>query len=152
MNMAIVDPLLQYDPTEQLYIESGVGQTPLDIAILKNFPRVTAPVEAGRPFQPQANLGYQLSLLKNAASFDVEKQKVEIPKLPATLDTLLAEGRLVRDTKLATESLAFAGHLEGNLVIEMARKSAADKDTEGGDGNEVNPVAPQGTTTSHRRE
>jgi hypothetical protein len=42
------------------------------------------------------------------------------------LDALLASGgRLVRDTKLATELLAFAGHLEGKLAIDMARESAA---------------------------
>jgi len=64
----------------------------------------------------------------------VEKQKVETPKLRATLDApgLLADGRFLRDTKLATEFLAFAGHLEGKLAIDMARKSAADKDTERG--------------------
>jgi hypothetical protein len=58
--------------------------------------------------------------------FNVERQKVEIPpKLRATLDALLADGRLVRDSKLATELLAFAGHLEGKLAIDMARESAA---------------------------
>jgi hypothetical protein len=125
-----------------------VGQTPLDIASLKNLPRVTASVGVGLPLQPQANIDFQLRLLENAAPFDVEKQKVEIPKLRATLDALLADGLLVRDTKLVTELLAFAGHLEGKLAIEMARKSTAGKDTEGGNGNEVNPVAPQGTTAS----
>jgi hypothetical protein len=97
------------------------------------------------------NIDYQLRLLKNATPFDVEKQKVEIPKLRATLDTLLAEGRLVCDTKLATGFLAFAGHLEGKLVIEMARKSAADKDTEE---MEMRSILwrHKGTTSSHRRE
>ena len=144
-NTAIVELLLQHGPTEQLYMENSVGQTPLDIASLKNLPRVTAPVE---PLQPDANINYQLRILKNVAPFDVEKQKVEIPKLRATLDALLADGHLVRDTKLATELLAFASQMEGKLAIEMARKSAAGKDTEGGDGNHVNPVAPQGTTAS----
>jgi hypothetical protein len=60
----------------------------------------------------------------------------------------LADGRLVRDPKLATELLAFAGHLKSKLAIETTRKSAAGKDTEGGDGNEVNPVAPQGSTAN----
>jgi hypothetical protein len=72
-----------------------VGQTPLDIASFNNLPHVTASVEAGRP---QANTDHLLRLLKNAVPFNVEKQKVEIPKLRATLDALLADGRLVRDT------------------------------------------------------
>lgn len=145
-NTAIVGLLLQYGPTEQLYTENSVGQTPLDIASLKNLPRLTAPHR--RPYRPHANIDHQLCALKNAAPFNVEKQKVEIPKLRATLDALFADGRLVHDTKLATELLAFAGYMESKLAIEMARTSAAGKDTEGGDGNEVNPVAPQGTTAS----
>ena len=44
-NMAIVERLLQYGPTEQLY---SVGQTPLVIVSLENLPRVTpASVEVG---------------------------------------------------------------------------------------------------------
>lgn len=140
-NTAIVELLLQHGPIEQLYIENSVGQTPLDIASLKNLPRVTAPIEGWR-LQPQRNIDYQLSLLENAAPFDLEKQKVEITKLRATLDALLADGRLVRDTKLATELLTFAGHLENKLSIGMAKKSAAGKDTMGGE-RDANPVAPQ---------
>lgn len=143
-NAAIVELLLQHGPTEQLYIENSVGQTPLDIASLKNLSRVTAPVQAGGFLKPQTNIDYQLRILENAAPFDVEKQKVEIPKLRVTLDALLVDGRLVRDTKLANELLAFAGYMEDKLTIEMERKSVAGKDTaEGGDGNDVNP--PQGT-------
>jgi hypothetical protein len=64
--------------------------------------------------------------------------------------TLPSQGGLLFSSRciVATELLAFAGHMEGKLAIEMARKSAAGKDTEGGDGNNVNPVAPQGTTAS----
>jgi hypothetical protein len=45
-----------------------------------------APVEPGWSLQPHRNTDYQLSILKNAAPFDVEKQKVEITKLRATLE------------------------------------------------------------------
>lgn len=106
-NTAMVEILLQYGPTDQLYVENSVGQTPLDIASLKNLQRVTAPV-TGRPVPSdrlQTNINYQLLFRNNldsAALFDTEKQKVEIKKLRLTLDALLADGRLVRDTKLAT--------------------------------------------------
>ena len=145
MNTAIVEVLLQYGPMEYHYMENSVGQTPLDIANLKVFPPVTVPVEAG-PREPQVNVDFQLRLLKNAAPFDVEKQKVEVPKLRATLNALLANGRLIRDTKLAAELLAFAAHLEEKLAIEIANNNAAGKDDEGGD--EVDPVVPQSTTAS----
>lgn len=146
-NAANIELLLQHGSTEQLYIENSVGQTPLDIASLKNISHVTAPVQAGRFLKPQANINYRLRILENVAPFDVEKQKVEIPKLCATLDALLADGRLVRDTKLANELLTFAGYMEDKLTIEMERKNAVGKDTEVGDGNEVNP--PQGTRPNH---
>jgi hypothetical protein len=89
---------------------------------------------------------HQLRLLKNAAPFDVEKQKVEIPKLRATLDALIADGCLVRGTKLATELFAFLDSMEGKLAIEVARKIAERKDAEGGD--EVNLTALKCSTES----
>lgn len=145
-NTAIVEILIQYGPTELLYMENSVGQTPLDIASLKNLPRKTGPVQVDRPCEPQANVDHQLRLLKNAAPFDVEKQKVEIPKLRATLDALIADGCLVRGTKLATELFAFLDSMEGKLAIEVARKIAERKDAEGGD--EVNLTALKCSTES----
>ncbi|KAH9170811.1 ankyrin repeat-containing domain protein [Lactarius sanguifluus] len=68
----LAEVLLKYGPTQLLYAENSVGQTPLDIASLKGLPRETG--STGPPL------------------FDVEKQKTEIPKLRATLDTLLADG------------------------------------------------------------
>ncbi len=149
-NTTIVEVLLQYGPAEHLYMENSVGQTPLDIARLKNLSRVMAPVVVDRPQQPQVNIDYQLRLLKNVAPFDVEKQKVEIPKLRTTLNALHAEGRLVRDTKLTTELFAFAGYMEGKLAIEIARKANDDME---GDGNEhdlmsLSVPTPQGTTAT----
>lgn len=134
-NTAIVEVLLHGGPTEQLYIENSVGQTPLDIAGLKSLPRVTESVVANLPREPQVNMDFHLRLLKNASPFEVEKQKVEIPKLRATLDALLADGCLVRGTKLADELFAFATHMEGKLAVEIARKSAESvegKDAVGG--------------------
>jgi hypothetical protein len=144
-NTAIVEVLLHGGPTEQLYIENSVGQTPLDIASLKSLPRVPGSVVANVPREPQVNMDSHLCLLKNAPPFEVEKQKVEIPKLRATLDALLADGRLVRGTKLADELFSFAAHMERKLAIEIARKSA--ESVEGKDvvgGYRANFVIPPG--------
>jgi hypothetical protein len=81
--------------------------------------------------------------LERTAPFDVEKQKVEIPKLRATLDMLFADGRLVHGSKLAKELLTFAAHMEGKLAIEVARENPAKQDTEEA---EVDHVASQGAS------
>ena len=128
-NTALIEVLLRYGPTEQLYTENSVGQTPLDIASLKFLPRVTGSVAVSVPNVPQVNVANQVDSLKGTAPFDVEKQKEEIPKLRATLELLLADGHLVNGTKLATELLAFASRMEEKLATDIA-KDAAKKDVE----------------------
>lgn len=137
-NDALAEILAHRGPAELLYSENSVGQTPLDIAGLKNLPRSTGTLEAR---QPNGLHSTQLPSLQCTAPFDVEKLKVEIPKLRATLDILFAGGHLLHGTKLATELLTFADHMGGKLLIEVARKSAAGKDAEEA---EVDPAVPQG--------
>jgi len=143
-NSAVVEVLLQHGPAEHVFAENSVGQTPLDIADLKALPRVTGSTDAPRPAEPEVNVSYQLRKMRNTAPFDLEKQKVEIPKLRATLDALLADGCLVHGTKLATELLSFAARMEGKLAIEAARKNAARKGIEE---DEVDPIAQMSNPT-----
>ena len=127
-NTALVEMLLRRGPTEQLHMENSVGQTPLDIASLKFLPRVTGSVAVPILNVPQADVANQVNSLKSTAPFSVEKQKEEISKLRATLDLLLADGRLVNGTKLAAELFAFASRMEEKLATEIAKKDAAKKD------------------------
>jgi Ankyrin repeats (3 copies) len=137
-NTALAEVLLQHGPAELLYTENSVGQTPLDIAGLKDLPRVTVSVGVRRPNELQTNPEQQVASLQRAP-FDVKKQEVEIPKLRATLNMLFAEGRLVHGTKLATELLAFADHMEEKLATEVARKSVVNKDAEEAEDYTVTP-------------
>jgi hypothetical protein len=142
----LAEVLIQCGPMEQLYTENSVGQTPLEIAGLKFLPRVTGSTEAPQPTWPQVYVANQLPSLKRTAPFDVEKQKVEIPKLRATLNMLVADGRLVPGTKLATELFAFADRMEEKLAIEIATRKDVAKDVKEDD--EIDPaIAPCGTTT-----
>lgn len=127
MNSALIEVLLRYGPTEQLYTENSVGQTPLDTASLQFIPRATYPVCVPVPSVPQVYVASHVNNVTRTASFDVEKQKEEIPKLRATLDLLLADGRLVNGTKLASELLAFASRMEEKLAAEIAKKDAVKK-------------------------
>ena len=148
-NTVLAELLLQYGPTEQLYTENSVGQTPLELAGLKFLPRVMGSIAAPRPDAPDVRVSNQVYSLMNkrTAPFDVERQKVEIPKLRATLDALVADGRLVNGTKLASELFAFAGRMEEKLAIEVARKDAAKKDSGvNEDDLDVDDLASHGTT------
>lgn len=146
-NTTLAEILLQYGPTEQLYAENGVGQTPLEIAGLKVLPREIGSVEVPQPSEPRVNIANEVHIQRASAPFDVEKQKVEIPKLRATLDGLLADGRLVRGAKLTTELFAFADRLEGTLAIEIAKQNAARKVPIPRD-DEDDHVSSHGTTAS----
>jgi hypothetical protein len=148
-NTVLAELLLQYGPTEQLYTENSVGQTPLELAGLKFLPRVIGSIAAPRPDAPDVSVSRHLhGVMDNrTAPFDVERQKVEIPKLRATLDALVADGRLVNGTKLASELFAFAGRMEEKLAIEVARKDAAKKDSGvKEDDLDVDYLASHGTT------
>ena len=138
----LAELLLKHGPTQLLYTENSVGQTPLDIASLKGLPRMSGTVELIPTMLP-CKAESHLRTPRTAPLFDVEKQKIEIPKLRATLDTLLADGSLVLGTKLATELLAFATRMEGRLAVETARKDAKEK---GAGQGELDPLWPQGTT------
>ncbi len=140
---ALAEVLLKYGPTQLLYTENGVGQTPLDIASLKCLPRVTGRTGVPTPTELSMIVWRHLVVPLETPPFDLESQKTEIPKLRTTLDALLADGRLVEGTKLTTELLAFVGRMEGRLAVETARKNAAEKQAEGG---ELDPLKPQGTT------
>ncbi|KAH8995818.1 hypothetical protein EDB86DRAFT_2829340 [Lactarius hatsudake] len=135
----LAEVLLKYGPTQLLYAENSVGQTPLDIASLKGLPRETGST-VPTPTELSMNVWGQLfGPPRGPPLFDVEKQKTEIRKLRATLDTLLADGLLVDGTNLTTELFAFAGRMEGRLAIETAQKNAADEE-------ELDPLEPQGST------
>jgi hypothetical protein len=128
-DFVLAELLLKYGPTELLYIENSVGQTPLDIASLKGIPRLTGPgipSPSDLPVYPEQHLRTP----KVAPPFHVEKQKIEISKMRAMIDTLLAEGRLAHGTKLTTELLAFADRMEGRIAEEVARESAAENEVE----------------------
>ncbi len=144
-NTILAEVLLKYGPTQLLYTENSVGQTPLDIASLKDLPRVTRPAGVPSPTDLSIHVEQHLLTSRKAPPFDAEKQQIMIPKLRATLDTLLADGHLTDGTKLTTELLAFVGRMEGRLAVETARKNAAEKQAEEGEG-EPDPPTPQGTT------
>ncbi|KAH9023820.1 hypothetical protein EDB85DRAFT_2292737 [Lactarius pseudohatsudake] len=105
---ALAEVLLKHGPTQLLYIENRVGQTPLEIASLKGLPRLTGDMEVPRATDLPMNVKHHLHTRKN---------------------TLLADG-----SKVTTALLAFAGRMEERLSVETGRKNQAEKQV--GEGEE----------------
>jgi hypothetical protein len=114
--------LIDASPIEALYMENGVGETPLDIASLTELLwRIRQWFTTPSPME----LGNNLSIMDTGFSFPLVDQylkclDVEIPKLRATLDELLRDGRLRNNTKLTNDLLAFADLMERKLVAAKA--------------------------------
>lgn len=139
--------VLKYGPTQLLYTENSVGQMPMDIASLKGFPRLTGGEITGPMdliLNVESDIEQYLRTPQKAPPFNVDKQKIEIQKLRATLNMLLADGRIKHGTKLTTELLAFADRMERRLVEEIALKNAAENHAEDA---ELDRPEPQGATT-----
>ncbi|KAF8267589.1 hypothetical protein EI94DRAFT_1830033 [Lactarius quietus] len=121
----LAELLLKYGPTQLIYTENSVGQTPLDVASLKGLPRVVPGYGIPRPPDLQIHPEQFLRSSKATPVFHVDKQKIEIPKLRATIDTLLANGSIAHGSKLNTELVSFADRGERRLAEKAARESAA---------------------------
>ncbi|KAI0059307.1 ankyrin [Artomyces pyxidatus] len=140
----IASMLCVHGPEELLHGENGVGQTPLDIASQKDLTERTRTGQGPwvrKPNDLQSTVGEHTGFQETP--FELEKQKVQIPKLRATLDTLLADGRLERGTSLATELLAFADSMEAKLAEAIAAKKEADDAA----GEDIDPLMPTGSVT-----
>jgi hypothetical protein len=142
----IAELLLKHGPTEHLYTENCVGKTPLDIASLQGPPQDLNRIKYRYPpADLTTNIETSLRYTRQSPPFQLQKQKREIPKLRATLDTLLANGSIVPGSELATELLTFADHMERRLAEETVRKKPEEKEADEG---EVKHTGPRGTTTS----
>ena len=96
-------------PSEALTFEDGVGSTPLEIATYRAF------VEKLGSATSTNTLGVDISLKWHTTPF-ARAQEKELPRFKAALDTLSAEGRLSKGTKLWKELTSFYTHLEEKIA------------------------------------
>ena len=123
----IVQQLLESCPDEALHTENGLGETPLEMATFRELHARTTSTYIQEINTPKflASDGS----LSTQQYFDVTKQEVEIPKLRATLDQLLEDGRLKKGTKITTELLAFVVSMEAKLATAKTRVVAKVEET-----------------------
>ena len=126
--------ILEYIPSEGLYIENGVGQTPLDIITQRYLTTRTG----SSNIMPRMNVLPRPISGLGPPTHPLFQQEAQVQKLRATLNDLLEDGKLVRNTKLANELLAFADRMESKLAA--ARSAAKPKTVV--DGPELDPSMP----------
>ena len=143
-DVVIAELLLKYGPTEHLYIENCVGQTPLDIASLTSLNCLPRRTSQG---QLPCLMSSMMYMRFPPPRVQLETQKREIPKLRATLDTLLSDGSIAPGSKLATELLAFADRMERRLAEETELKKEDEKEKVKYKG-EIKHTGPRGTTAA----
>ena len=144
-DVVIAELLLKHGPTELLYTENCVGKTPLDIASLTSLN--CPPGGMSRVRDQYMSMDVEEHLEYHTPLSKLETQKREVPKLRATLDTLLSDGSIDPGSKLATELLTFADLMEHRLAKQTERKEAEEmeEDESKGEG-EKSPMGPRGTT------
>ncbi|KAH9944572.1 ankyrin [Amylocystis lapponica] len=115
-------------PSEALYVEDAVGNTPVEFvtqgALLKNTGEKFTTEAPDVRLLSNTGLVPGSTLLGDVAfkkPFEITKQEDELPRLRATIQALLKEGRLRNGTKLTTELLSFADKMEAKLVAEKAK-------------------------------
>ena len=118
--------ILEYIPSEGLYIENGVGQTPLDIITQRYLTTRTG----SSNIMPRMNVLPRPISGLGPPTHPLFQQEVQVQKLRATLNDLLEDGKLVRNTKLANELLAFADRMESKLTTARPAKEPTNVATE----------------------
>lgn len=114
-------------PVDALYMEDGVGYTPLETAVQNDLLQRTRSGFRGT-IQTPDELSNTLDHFADRP-FDLAHQSVEIPRLRATVEALLKVGRLRAGTKVATELVKFTELMEARL--EREKNAAAEAEARG---------------------
>lgn len=115
VHSSITRLLAEAGPIDALLLEDGVGNTALETATRQAFVNKLNAVCNPHISQPS-----RLQPTWTVQPFDLVKQERELPRLKATIQALLVEGRLTNGTKLYKELTAFAELLEKKVADEKA--------------------------------
>ena len=122
---AITEAIVAVAPNDALYMENGVGETPLDMSNLQRTLEII-PEYTSTMRWPKTPSVLSVDVSRSLDSpVEVETLEKELPKLRETLSWLEAGGVLVKGTRVAREVEKFAERMEGVLVERRARRDAA---------------------------
>lgn len=118
-----------------LYMENGVGEAPLEIAVLQDL------IVRNQQLANQRGRGFNGVELQNPGAdqpprLDIDKLEAELPKFRTTLEALVGSGVLERTAKPAVDMFAFAEQMEWKLVAAKEARnvdSVVDSRAESGD-------------------
>ncbi|KAF5379120.1 hypothetical protein D9615_005878 [Tricholomella constricta] len=118
----ITGTIISAAPPEALYMENGVGETPLDMASLRHKLKLTRWL-ADDEIRDASSLRVRYAD-ESPRRIELGKLEHELPKLRSTIKQLVADGKLVQGTKLAEELSRFAEMMDAKVVAEKAAEEA----------------------------
>lgn len=127
---AITRILVEASPPEALYVENGVGATPLESAQLEFLKD-----RASRQQNSDVSWLQGSTVTIQSRRWDFKHLQEEVPKYIATVEELSQSGKLRKRTKLANELAKFGETLQMNLekasaqLAEEVRVEKSDFDT-----------------------
>ncbi|EED80254.1 predicted protein [Postia placenta Mad-698-R] len=118
--------LIDASPVDALYMEDGVGSTPLEVAearALRIITREGFPCRMEIPKACEHNASEQLE----RCNFDLPTQEREVGRLRAVVGELVKEGRLKAGTKLAMALQAFSERMDAKVAKVRAEQDALEE-------------------------
>ncbi|KAG5643246.1 hypothetical protein DXG03_001296 [Asterophora parasitica] len=116
----ISEAIIRAVPPEALYMENGVGETPLEMAALQHKLDLTQRFTAERHRSVTSLMIHHAD--DNPERIEIYRLEVELPRLRSTIDDLTQAGKLVRGTKLADELVRFVEMMEEKLEAKKAEE------------------------------
>ncbi|KAG6906166.1 hypothetical protein DXG01_015516 [Tephrocybe rancida] len=129
----ITSTLIKAIPVDALYMENGVGETPLDMAMLKHT------IETKQSFINEHNSNPRSLNVGNVfwqRRVELNGLEPEIQRLRQTVEHLVQDGKLIEGGKVAEELIRFYQLMEEKVVAEKAAEAAKPVDAEKEDDTE----------------
>ncbi|GLB33192.1 putative ankyrin repeats (3 copies) containing protein [Lyophyllum shimeji] len=114
----ITETIVQFAPPEALYMENGVGETPLDMATLSRKLELTRSFTHDNKIDASSLDPTHAD--ENPKRIELRGLEEEIKRLQSTIEQLIQDGRLVQGTKLAHELSRFAAMMDEKVSAQMA--------------------------------
>ncbi|KAG6806565.1 hypothetical protein H0H92_010828 [Tricholoma furcatifolium] len=118
----ITEMLIESEPSDSLYMENGVGEVPLDMALLKVTLNITRDFTSEDPTEPSSLAPCSVSW--DSKRIDLNGLEPELQRLRRTFDQLEKDGKLIQGTQLAIELRRFVELMEQKVVEQKVVESA----------------------------
>ncbi|KAG6828432.1 hypothetical protein H0H92_008006 [Tricholoma furcatifolium] len=124
----IIKILIEGAPSDSLYMENGVGEAPLDMALLKLTLKIIQNFTYGAPTGPSSLTPSHINIIWNTERVNLNGLEPELQRLRQTIDQLANDGKLAQGTQLLIELRRFVELMEHK--VEEKKVSESSKKTD----------------------